>query len=119
MAFFQELGHDVDVLLRPLLDYLAVATGEVASGWRDWRIETIHGGTNNRLYRTTNPFGSFVVKFTIRDSRNRAGREYNALLALQQVAPSIAPRPVFLDTDSYAQPVVVQTWLEGAVSTTP
>lgn len=40
-------------------------------------------------------------------------------MGLQQADLPIAPRPVLLDHRSYAQPVVVQTWLEGDTSATP
>jgi aminoglycoside phosphotransferase (APT) family kinase protein len=59
------------------------------------------------------------VKFAIRDQRDRAGREYKALLALHQAQLPLAPKPVLLDQERYVQPVIVQTWLEGEVMTTP
>jgi thiamine kinase-like enzyme len=34
---------------------------------------------------------------------------------LRQTDLPIAPKPLFLDRDTYAQPVVVQSWLEGKV----
>jgi thiamine kinase-like enzyme len=40
-------------------------------------------------------------------------------LALHQADISIAPIPVLIDHDSYTYPVVVQTWLNGEVLTTP
>ena len=54
-----------------------------------------------------------MVKFTIRDDHDRAGREYAALSAMRGVWPTLAPEPVLLDRDSYAQPVVVQTQIPG------
>jgi len=65
------------------------------------------------LFRATGAGGDFAVKFTIRDRRKRAEREYAALRALDQHGSAIAPQPVLLDQNSYPQPVVVQTWLPG------
>ncbi|MBC8161344.1 MAG: aminoglycoside phosphotransferase family protein, partial [Roseiflexaceae bacterium] len=55
----------------------------------------------------------FAVKQTIRDARDRAGREDAALRAIARAGGSFAPRALLLDRDSYTQPVVVQTWLDG------
>jgi aminoglycoside phosphotransferase (APT) family kinase protein len=38
------------------------------------------------------------------------------LQALDEAGLDLAPRPILLDQDSYSQPVVVQTWLQGKVS---
>jgi len=100
-------------VLRPLLDYLAIGRHPEEQTWQGWHICPIIGGRNNLLYRVTNGAGDFAVKFTIRDARDRAGREFGALTALQQAGLSLAPVPVLLDRDSYALPVVVQTWIEG------
>ena len=59
---------------------------------------------------------NIAVKFFVRDERNRARREFNALVALESCMSDMAPRLLFLDGESYAQPVVVQSWLEGEVS---
>ena len=81
--------------------------------WNDWRIQRIGGGRNNLLYHAEGPGGDFAVKFTIRDKRDRAGREYAGLRALRAAGLAIAPEPVLLDRIRYPQPVVVQTWLDG------
>ncbi len=104
--------------LQPLLDHIAAA-GETSPEWRGWRITRIGGGQNNLLYRASGEAGDYAVKFTIRDARDRAGREYAALHVLQQSGLSIAPAPILLERHRYAQPVVVQTWLEGDVSAAP
>ena len=101
--------------LRPLLDYLSSNDPQHPRQWQGWRINRINGGANNLLYRATNAQCDLVVKFTIRDERDRAGREYHALLALQDANLAIAPQPIWLERTRYAQPVVVQTWLEGDV----
>ena len=105
-----------EAMLRPLLDYLARAERRADGRWGIWRIANIDGGRNNRLYRASCALGDLVVKFTIRDERDRAGREFGALTALRQAGLELAPIPLLLDRDRYALPVVVQTWLTGDVS---
>jgi hypothetical protein len=117
------LGHmpepEREHLIRPLLDHLASGDHQTHEQWQGWHIARITGGQNNLLYRASGPVGDLAVKFTMRDWRDRAGREYNALSALHQTGLSVAPQPILLDRYRYAQPVVVQTWLEGAVSAAP
>lgn len=105
--------------LRSLLQYLISRRPETTDRWHGNQITPIRGGLNNLLYRVTNASADLVVKFAICDERNRAGREYAALLALRQAGLAIAPEPLLLDRNSHALPVVVQTWLEGDVSGTP
>jgi hypothetical protein len=111
-------AHDPTPFL-PLLDHVgssaAVANGE----WREWHITRVGGAGNNLLYHASSAAHDLAIKFTIRDERDRAGREYAALLALQQAGLAIAPEPLWLDRDRYTQPVVVQSWLEGAVLAVP
>jgi aminoglycoside phosphotransferase (APT) family kinase protein len=87
--------------------------------WRDWHIHPVLGGANNLLFRAKGEAGDFAVKFTLRDDRDRAGHEYQALQALQDAGGQLAPRSVFMDRDSYRQPVVVQHWLPGKMLTAP
>ena len=105
--------------LRALLDHLATGQLHEGEGYRGWGITPTMAGWNNLLYRVTGPGGDLVIKFVIRDRRDRAGREYHALLALRQAGLSLAPVPILLDRRRYPQPVVVQTWLEGPVSADP
>ena len=105
--------------LYPLLDYLAQNNHPMNGPWQGWQITKIEGGFNNLLYRASGSVGDFAIKFTIRDQRDRAGREYGALLALQMANLPIAPQPILLERHRYAQPVVVQSWLEGNVLTSP
>jgi aminoglycoside phosphotransferase (APT) family kinase protein len=113
---FEKLSPQArEEVVRPLLDYLARAERRADGRWNIWRIINIDGGRNNRLYRASCNLGDLVVKFTIRDERDRAGREFGALTALRQAGLKIAPAPVLLDRDRYTLPVVVQTWLEGEV----
>jgi thiamine kinase-like enzyme len=102
-----------------LLDHLAHAGADAEVIWRDWQIARVAGAGNNLLYRATGDRLDLAIKFTIRDARDRAGREYAALLALQQAGLEIAPAPLWLDRDRYAQPVVVQSWLAGDVLAAP
>jgi aminoglycoside phosphotransferase (APT) family kinase protein len=99
--------------IRTLLNHLASTEYAGSASWQDWYITRLMGGQNNLLYRATSSLGDWVVKFTIRDKRNRAGREYQALSALKSLRLSIAPTPLLVDLVSYSQPVVVQTWIKG------
>ncbi len=76
-------------------------------------IEKIEGGRNNLIYRVQHEGLDVAVKFTIRDERNRARREYVALSALHSAGIDVAPQALWLDETSYQQPVVVQSWIEG------
>jgi aminoglycoside phosphotransferase (APT) family kinase protein len=96
-----------------LLGYLSDDPPGAAHGWRGWRISPVAGGANNRLYRATGPAGDLAIKFTLRDTRDRAGREYAALVALRTLGLDLAPAPVLLERDRFPLPVVVQTWLPG------
>ena len=61
----------------------------------DWQITRVAGAGNNLLFRATSTAHDLAIKFTIRDARDRAGREYAALLALQQAGLGIAPLPLW------------------------
>ena len=116
MNVFEKLPSTArEAMLRPLLDYLARAEHRADSKWNVWQIANINGGRNNWLYRASCTLGDLVVKFAIRDERDRAGREFGALTALRQAGLKIAPAPLLLDCERYPLPVVVQTWLEGEV----
>lgn len=71
------------------------------------------------LYRASSDHADLAIKFTIRDERDRAGREYAALQALRQADLHLAPQSLLLDRERYPQPVVVQTWLAGTVLDAP
>lgn len=105
--------------LLPLLTYLDAHPAAEAHTWQEWQIAPVAGGANNLLFRASNGTNDYAVKFTVRDERDRAGREYAALSAIAEAGAAIAPRPVLLDRTGYRQPVVVQTWLPGAVRTAP
>jgi aminoglycoside phosphotransferase (APT) family kinase protein len=109
---------DDQVELRALLAHLSVTNGE-AHRWRAWQIVPVAGGANNRLQRATTTGADLAIKWTLRDERDRAGREYAALAALQSLGLDLAPSPLLLDRTSYPLPVVVQTWLPGETRTTP
>lgn len=103
----------------PLLDFLIEGEPRAECMWKDWRITRITGGWNNLLYRATNDAHDLAIKFTRRDTRDRAGREFVALTALRETGLQIAPEPVMLAQNRYALPVVVQTWVAGEVSAAP
>jgi hypothetical protein len=94
--------------LLPLLDHLA-ATNPASDIWRNWQIRRVGGGANNLLHRATGAGHDLAIKWTIRDERDRAGREHAALTALRQAGLDIAPAPILLERERYPQPVVVQT----------
>lgn len=102
-----------------LREIIGVLGDDPPEQWNGWRIAAIGGGANNRLYRITGAAGDYAVKLTIRDARDRAGREYHALRVLASAGANIAPNPVMLDRRHYSQPVVVSTWIEGQVSPDP
>jgi aminoglycoside phosphotransferase (APT) family kinase protein len=103
------------VNIRSLVDYLGTQFPARDCHWHDWTIVCVSGGRNNLIYRANQSTATLAIKFTVRDERDRAGREYAALSALRQAHLSIAPEPLMLDRTSYSQPVVVQTWLDGEV----
>ncbi|MEO7909983.1 MAG: aminoglycoside phosphotransferase family protein [Roseiflexaceae bacterium] len=111
-------AHDPTPFL-PLLDYLGSSAAIADREWREWRVTRVAGAGNNLLYRASSATHDLAIKFTIRDARDRAGREYAALLALQQAGLTIAPEPLWLDRDRYSQPVVVQSWLVGTLLVAP
>jgi hypothetical protein len=104
--------------VRELLAHLSDSNSE-AHCWGAWQITPITGGANNRLERATSGDIDVAIKWTLRDERDRAGREYAALAALQSLGLDLAPTPVLLDRTSYSLPVVVQTWLPGETRTAP
>lgn len=103
--------------LSPLLTHLAAfpANGR----FHKWHYERMGGSANNVLYRATSPQSDVAVKFTIADARRRAWREFQALKALPAAGLTLAPTPLRLDETTYAQPVVVQSWLDGEVTAAP
>ncbi|HET8632417.1 MAG TPA: aminoglycoside phosphotransferase family protein [Thermomicrobiales bacterium] len=115
----REGGAALEVALDPVLMFLAEDAPEAATEWRGWRVAPVGGGANNRLYRVTRGRDDLAVKFTIADDRDRAGREYAALMALRGAGLAIAPEPVLLARERYGRPVVVQTWLAGRVADEP
>jgi hypothetical protein len=110
--------------LHPLLEHLsAVESPPDAWTWQGWHLHRVVGGMNNRLFCARlhgDPLEgdrhadlALAIKFTLRDDRDRAGREWNTLHALAEAGLAIAPLPILLDRDLYAWPVVVQSWVEG------
>ena len=107
------LRSEQEAHLRLLLHHLESTNQPNDASYQDWQITRLGGGANNQLFRAKHALGDFVVKFTIRDDRNRAEHEFQALSALEQAGLQMAPMPVLVDSASYRQPVVVQTWIEG------
>lgn len=112
-------GSTNNAALGKLLEYLAVAQPREPQQFGTWHIQKVTGGANNLVYRASNSIIDVAVKFCVRDERNRAGREYGALLALREAGLILAPRPLLLEQRHYSQPVVVQEWLNGEVKSAP
>jgi aminoglycoside phosphotransferase (APT) family kinase protein len=106
-------------VLRPLLHDLAEKGLAAVPDWPDWVIVAVHGGWNGLVYRATGPWGDLAIKFTSRDDRQRAAREYRALLALHEAGLPIAPYPVLVAHDHHRLAAVVQSWLVGKVTAAP
>ena len=105
--------------LTALLAYLDTALPDAPLAWNNWHVSPIAGGANNRLYHAANGEQTCAIKLTIRDERDRAGREYAALRVIKAAGADFAPRAVLLDRDTYRQPVIVQSWLDGNVLAAP
>ena len=112
------LARDLEDL-RPLIDRLAAAKYPHAGALGRWTATRVPRGRNNLVYRLDAGPLSVAVKFTIVDARDRAGREYGAMLAMAQAGLDIAPRPLGLIRDGLQHPAVVETWLAGPVSDEP
>lgn len=108
------LGRNELPPLRPLLAFLSTHLPDPPPTFHYWQIARIQGGQNNLLFRVTHDDQTLAIKFTRRDARDRAGREFAALQALHHLDPTVAPLPVLLDRTSFAYPVVVQSWVAGA-----
>lgn len=119
MHFSEFCTPDQQTHLLSLVDYLNKTQPNHLHLWRAWTIEPILGGLNNLVYYASHPCGDFAVKFTRRDERQRASREYHTLLALQQAGLHLAPVPYALTSGRYQNLAVVQSWLAGPVSATP
>jgi aminoglycoside phosphotransferase (APT) family kinase protein len=108
--------------VRVLVEYIAgpATTAPTVGGepvtWQQWQLTPIAGGRNARIVRATSEDADLVVKLMRRDRRERARREYGAMLALAGAGLEIAPRPLLLERERYETQVVVMTWLEGSVS---
>lgn len=105
--------------LSDLLEYISTNSFPTFATVGNWQFKKVLGGANNLLYKAEQEAKCFAVKFTIADTRNRAGREFNALQVLSQLEPKLAPEAVLLDNTSYVNPVVVQSWIDGKVLQKP
>lgn len=112
-------GGERETLIRPILNELAAHPLDGRAYWNGWRLAQITGGANNLLYRAATERADLAIKFTIRDARDRAGREYNTLQALSRAGVNLGPRAILLDRQRYTYPVVVQTWVDGTVVDAP
>lgn len=102
-----------------LIDFLSANFPRLPCDWRGWHISPVSGGCNNRLFRVVGPEGDLAVKFTRRDARDRAGREFQALALLRSHGLDLAPCPVLLERERWPLPIVVQTWEKDQVDPEP
>jgi Phosphotransferase enzyme family len=114
-AIGAQMGDRED--LDPLIAH--IVTRPPPGAWRGWEIAPIAGGANNLVYRATSAEHDLAIKLMRRDARDRAGREYTVLAALAALGLDLAPRPIMLDRDRYAHPIIVQSWIAGAVHDPP
>lgn len=105
--------------LSTLINHLASGISSQPHRFHGWLVTPVKGRANNLIYRATAANADVAVKFTLRDARNRAEREYLSLRALQELGLRLAPAPVRLEGERYPHPVVVQEWLAGEVLTAP
>ena len=105
--------------LTSLLNYLSSAGQLIDGEWNGWQIKRAAGGSNGLVYRVARDGEDYAIKFTLRDQRQRARREFQALTALHQAGLNLAPKPILLDTDHYPQDMIVQSWLIGDVIEAP
>lgn len=105
--------------LEPLIDHLSGGPFFQPHYVHGWKVTPVTGGANNLIYRATDASTDLAVKFTLRDARNRAEREFLALTALRKLGLRLAPAPIWLEPDRYPHPVVVQEWLAGEALTAP
>jgi aminoglycoside phosphotransferase (APT) family kinase protein len=96
-----------------------LVTRPEAGECQGWAIRPVQGGMNNLVYRATRGDDDLAIKFMRRDERDRAGREYAVLSALVSLGLDLAPRPVLLERERYALPVVVESWVAGNVLPEP
>jgi len=116
--------------LEALANYCAALPLAFGAGqWGHWHISRVTGGMNNLVFRATQATHAFevddelsgtyddlAIKFTIRDARDRAGREFATLTLLEQLGLNAAPSAVYLnrfEAEANRSPVVIQTWLAG------
>jgi thiamine kinase-like enzyme len=112
---FAKLPKSLNSLLRHIDETRPVGR----ETWNDSIIARIDGGANNLLYRVLHEGDDLACKFTITDERNRARREYAALSVMQERGLEISPSALWLDEESYSQPLVLQTWIDGDLLTGP
>ncbi|MEM6428700.1 MAG: phosphotransferase [Deinococcota bacterium] len=108
-----------DVLAHLVLAHLASQEFPQQGYTSGWCYQRVSGGANNLLYKAVRGHQQVAIKFTPRDERQRAAREYYALQAIQQTGYVLAPKALYLDTTTFVYPVMVQTWLEGEVKQQP
>ncbi len=86
-----------------------------------WRIERANQGANGLIYRAQSDQHDLAIKISARDARDRAGREFGALRALQRAGLAISAEPLYLGRNHPGLPgdAVMMAWLPGAALSEP
>ena len=105
-AIMQKLLESVAILYQQEVNSLEV---------NGWRIMRISGGMNGLVYRAERENGEpLAVKICQRDERNRAGREYASMRAME-AGFTVAPKVLYLAPEPAGLPgaAVISEWLAG------
>lgn len=99
------------------LDLVAAAYQQSAENYeRNGIVITrVRGGANNAMYRVSAGGEDYAVKLCVKDERQRARREFNALTFLRAANIDLAPEPILLDEscDHVPFPLVIYRWVWG------
>jgi len=104
--------------MQKLLDSIAIIYQQDADTLEinGWHITRIVGGMNGLVYHAEREIGyPLAVKICQRDKRNRAGREYAAMQALDAAGSGVSPKPLYIAPDPPGLPgaAIISEWLAG------
>ena len=121
----QSIAKKVITSMQKLLDSIAIMYQREADSLdiNGWRIMRIGGGLNGLVYCAEREKGApLAVKICQRDERNRAGREYASMRAMNEAGFTVAPKVLYLAPEPAGLPgaAVISEWIEGeALQTYP
>jgi thiamine kinase-like enzyme len=106
--------------MQKLLDSIAIIYQQEADSLEinGWRITRIGGGMNGLVFQAERENGEpLAVKICPRDERNRAGREYASMQAMNRAGFAVAPKVLYLAPEPPGLPgaAVISEWLTGRV----